>query len=157
MTNAWPWREKAKATGILIVRHIKKNTTYFIWIKKIKLEPAIISKLVTCQRITSKRYSTSIGRHLSPQYGQVIMVSGYPVLTAVNWLQHWCAICLQYQSSCSPKLARKCEIGFPVVRCTVTWLPNFLGWLDLLTHGASQARFAHQSYAKKTVLKFYTQ
>ena len=48
---------------------------------------------------TSKKYSTSMGRHLSPRYGQVILVSGYPVLTAVNWSQHWCAI----------KCARKCE------------------------------------------------
>ena len=78
--------------------------------KKIKLEPAIIWKLVTCQRITSKRYSTSMGRHLSPRYGQVILVSGYPVLTAVNWSQHWCAICVQYQFSCATKLATKCEI-----------------------------------------------
>ena len=41
--------------------------------------------------------------------------------------------------------------GCPVVRtggrCTVTWLPNFLGWVDLLTHGAPQARFARQSSA----------
>ena len=51
-----------------------------------------------------------MGRHLSPRYGQVILVSGYPVLTAVNWLQHWCTICVQYQSSCATKLARKCEI-----------------------------------------------
>ena len=51
-----------------------------------------------------------MGRHLSPRYGQVILVSGYPVLTAVNWSQHWCAICVQYQSSCAPKLARKCGI-----------------------------------------------
>ena len=56
-----------------------------------------------------------MGRHLSPRYGQVILVSGYPVLTAVNWSQHWCAICVQYQSSCAPKLARKCEIEH--------WLP----------------------------------
>ena len=76
----------------------------------IKLEPAIIWKLVTCQRITSKRYSTSMGRHLSPRYGQVILVSGYPVLTAVNWSQHWCPICVHYQFSCALKLARKYEI-----------------------------------------------
>ena len=31
-----------------------------------------------------KKYSTSMGRHLSPRHGQVILVSGYPVLTAVN-------------------------------------------------------------------------
>ena len=92
---------------------MKQNISYEL--KKIKLEPAIIWKLVTCQRITSKRFSTSTGRHLSPRYGQVILVSGYPVLTAVNWSQHWCAICVQYQSSCAPKLARKCEIEH--------WLP----------------------------------
>ena len=128
MTNAWPWWEKSKATvfpacsswlnfrvrgqfeiKILIVRHI--NTTYFIWIfKKIKLEPAIIWKLVTCQRITSKRYSTSMGRHLSPRYGQVILVSRYLVLTAVNWSQHWCPICVSVFLCSDPKLAKKYEI-----------------------------------------------
>ena len=58
-----------------------------------------------------------MGRHLSPRYGRVILVSGYPVLIAVNFFR-------------APKLARKCESkhGFPVVRtdgrslvwCTVT-------------------------------------
>ena len=125
--------------------------------KKIKVEPAIIWKLVICQRITSKRYSTLMVRHLSPRYGQVILVSGYPVLTAVNWSQHLCTICVQYQSSCATKLAGKCEIEqwfscgadgrAGCGRCTVTWLPNFLGWVDLLTHGAPQARFARQSSA----------
>ena len=122
---------------------------------KIKLEPAIIWKLVTCQQITLKRYSTSMGRHLSPRYDQVILVSGYPVLTAVKWSQDWCAICLQYQSSCAPKLESVIEHWLPCGadgragwgRCTVTWLPNFLGWVDLLTHGAPQARFARQSSA----------
>ena len=72
VTNAWSWWAKPKATvcpacnswlnfrvrdqfeiKILIVR--QKYTTYFIQIKKeIKLEHAIIRKLVTCQRITSK-------------------------------------------------------------------------------------------------------
>jgi len=51
-----------------------------------------------------------MGRHLSSRYGQVILVSGYPVLTAVNWSQHWCPICLHYEFSCAPKLARKYEI-----------------------------------------------
>ena len=52
----------------------------------------------------------------------------------------------------APKLARKCESkhwfpcgadGRSFVRCTVTWLPNFLGWVDLLTHGAPLARASH--------------
>ena len=57
-----------------------------------------------------KKYSTSMGRHLSQRYGQAILISGYPVFTAVNWSQHWYAICVQYQFSCASKLARKCEI-----------------------------------------------
>ena len=62
----------------------------------------------------------------------------------------------------APKVARKCESkhwyacgadgraagGRAGGRCTVTWLPNFLGWVDLLTHGAPEARFARQSSAK---------
>ena len=31
-----------------------------------------------------KKYLTSMGQHLSPRYGQMILVSEYPVLTAVN-------------------------------------------------------------------------
>ena len=56
-----------------------------------------------------------MSRHLSPRYDQVILISGYPVLTAVNWSEHWCTMCVQYQSSCAPKLA-KVNTGFPVVR-----------------------------------------
>ena len=129
MTNAWPCWEKSKATGMCSLpvktgwilasevslkskfncaAHKTQHISYEF--KKNKVEPAIIWKLVTCQRITSKRYSTSMGQHLSPRYGQVILVSRYPVLTAVNWSQHWCAICAQYQSSCAPTLARKCDI-----------------------------------------------
>ena len=106
-----------------------------------------------------------MGRHLSQGYGQVILVSGYPALTAVNWSQHWCAI-------------HGCDISLPVLpnwqksvrikhwfssgadgraggRCTVTWLPNFLGWADLLTHGAPQARFARQSSTINLAELFY--
>ena len=50
-----------------------------------------------------------MGRHLSPRYGQVILVSGYPVLTAVNWSQHWCPICVSVFLCSDPKLARKYE------------------------------------------------
>ena len=91
-----------------------------------------------------KRYTTSMGRHLSPRYGRVILVSGYPDLIAVNFF--W-----------APKLARKCESkhGFPVVRtdgpslvwCTVTYqiLPNFLGWVDFLSYRAPPTRRAWSS------------
>ena len=86
-----------------------------------------------------------MGRHLSPRYGQVILVSGYPVLTVVNWSQYWCAISFLLGSQ-TTAVARKCESkhwfpcgtdGRPAGgRCTVTWLPNFLGWVGLLSYGA---------------------
>ena len=70
---------------------------------------------------------------------------------------------MQYQSSCAPKLARKCGIehwfscgadgraaGGPVYGHVIT---NFLGWVDLLTHGAPQARFARQSSATNYLLR----
>ena len=81
-------------------------------------------------------------RHLSRRYGQVILVSGYLVLTAVNWSQHWNAISYSW----APKVVRKCESKHWLScgadgrsaggRCTVTWLPNLLGWVDLLSYGA---------------------
>ena len=47
-----------------------------------------------------------MGRHLSPRYSQVILVSGYLVLKAVNGSQHWRVSVFL----CSdPKLARKYE------------------------------------------------
>ena len=105
----------------------------------------IIWKPVTCQRITSKKYSTSMGWHLSPRYGQEILVSGYLVSTAVNWSQHWCEISFLLGS-----LVRRYEskhwffcgadVWRSVGRCTVTWLPNFLGWVDLLSYGAPPTR-----------------
>ena len=64
---------------------------------------------------------------------------------------------MQYQSSCAPKPARKCglNIGWPVVRTDGQRAGGvrsrdyqmFLGWVDFLTHGAPQARFARQSSA----------
>ena len=62
-----------------------------------------------------KNTRPSMGRHLSPRYGQVILVSRYLAFTAINWSQHWCAIGVQYQFSYAPKRARKCEIKH--------WLP----------------------------------
>ena len=87
------------------------NITYFIRISnKTKPEHVIIWKLVTCQQITStlKKYSTSMGQHLSPRYSQVILVGGYPVLTAVTLMCNICAISVFLCSQI--KLARKCEI-----------------------------------------------
>ena len=172
MTNAWPWWEKSKATvfpacnswlnfrirgqfeiKILIVRHI--NTTYFIWIKKNKLEPAIIWKLVTCQRITSKntrpRWVDTWARDTARWYWsadtlfwQLSIDHNIDVPSVFSWAP-W-----------APKVARKCDTMHWYVcgadgrsaggRCTVTWLPNFLRWVDLLTHGALLARARELRY-----------
>ena len=54
------------------------------------------------------------------------------------------------------------NIGFPVVRTDGQRaggpvyghvITNFLGWVDLLTHGAPQARFARQSSATNNLLR----
>ena len=109
--------------------------------KKIKLEPAIIWKLVTCQRITSKntrpRWVDTWARDT---------VRWYWSADTLFWqlsIDH--NIDVQLVFSWAPKLARKCESkhwfpcgadGRSVALCTVTWLPNFLGWVDLLSYGA---------------------
>ena len=56
------------------------------------------------------------------------------------------SVFLCYQTS--QKVHVRLNIGFHVVRtdgrkdgrCTVTWLPNFLGWIDFLSYGAPLAR-----------------
>ena len=66
-----------------------------------------------------------MGPHLSQRYGQVILVSGYPVLTAVNWWKHWCPTCVHYQFSYAPKLARKYEIErWSRSRKTINWVAD---------------------------------
>ena len=75
-----------------------------------------------------------MGRHLSPRYGQVILVSGYLVLTAVNWSmdiihdwsQHWCAISFLWSWAMrNPKLQKKPLIQ-PVIRNVGSQLLNQL-------------------------------
>ena len=108
---------------IVIVRgDTDTNTTYLIWIEK------------------KVKYSTLMGRHLS--------------LDTVRW--YWSADTLFWQlsiddnidvqsaSSWAPKVARKCE-GKHWYACgadgrSVTWLPNFLGWVDYLSNGAPPTR-----------------
>ena len=96
-----------------------------------------------------------MGRHLSPRYGHVILVSGCPVLIVVNWSQHWYAISFLLGSQASSSESKhwfSCGAdGRSAVggRCTVTWLPIFLGWVDLLRYGAPPTR-AWSSAIRKT-------
>ena len=94
---------------ILIVRHI--NTTYFTRILKKWTWACDHLKTSNLSADNFKKYLTSMGRHLSRRYSQVILVSGYPVLTAVNWSKHWCPICVHYQFSCAPKLVKSMRLN----------------------------------------------
>ena len=162
MTNAWPWWEKSKATAFpacnwrptsvwnqnfssaahkhnLFPMHFKKNWTW----------ACDYLKTSNLSADNFKKYSTSMGRYLSPRYSQVIMVSGYPVLTAVNWSQHGCAACATTRLHLGSQLARKCEIehwfpcgakgraiGRSLYGHVITKI-NFLGWLDCLSYGTT--------------------
>ena len=56
------------------------------------------------------------------------------------WLSYFTLVCLWCRRT----------VGRAVCRCTVKWLPNFLGWLDyfiFFTHGVLLARFARESSA----------
>ena len=67
------------------------KTTYFICIlKKLNLSlQSFEKKQLTTDNF--KKHSNSVGRYLSPRYGQEILVSGYTVLTVVNEIKHWYA------------------------------------------------------------------
>ena len=71
--------------------------------KKIELDPASNLSVDYFKKILT----TLMGQHLSLQYGQVILITGYPILTAFNLSQHECAIS---GCTCAPKLVRKCEM-----------------------------------------------
>ena len=70
---------------LIVPGHSDMNTTYISYesLEKINLSQRS-SENGNFSADNFKKYSTSMGRHLSPQYGQVILVSRYPVLTAVN-------------------------------------------------------------------------
>ena len=76
---------------------------------------------------------TSMGRYMSPRYDQVILVSGYPVLTAVNCSQHWCPICVHCQFPVLSNLLESMRLN--IDRDLVSGqLPNKSRHLDELTH-----------------------
>ena len=57
------------------------------------LEPAIQSTTSPWSAVNFKeKQLSSIWSNLSPRCGHVILVSGYLVLTGVNWPNHWCPI-----------------------------------------------------------------
>ena len=80
---------------------------------------------------------TSMGQHLSPRWGHVILVNGYPVLTTFPW--------------CGRQTHRRAD----------KWLPKFtfLGWIKnqiLLAMRLSSRRLAHSWSSAKTYLNLKT-
>ena len=168
MTNAWPRWEKSKTTvfpacnswlnfrvrgqfeiKLLIVRHI--NTTYFMSLKKKNYTWA-------CDHLKTSNCSTKKILDLdgwtpeptirSSDTGQ--RISCFDSRQLITTLM--CNMCTISVFLCSQTCQKvRLTIGMSVVRtdgrsfvrCTVTWLPNFLGWVDLLTHGAPLARASH--------------
>ena len=117
------------------------NTTYLIWIlKKSKREPSIIWKRINCQRITSKILdldgSTPEPAIRSGDTGQRI--------PCFDSCQLMTALMCNQASSWAPKVARKCKskhwYACGADGRSVTWLPNFLGWIDYLSYGAPPTR-----------------
>ena len=85
-----------------------------------------------------------MGRHLSPRYGQVILVSSYPVLKAVNWSQHWCAISFRLGSQTTILVKTFGTLCFRWGICNSSWpLPP---WTVL--DATSQTLFTYFAYAK---------
>ena len=83
--------------------------------------------------VSLKLCETSMGQHLSPRWGHVILVNGYPVLTTFPWC------------------------GRQMDRGTDKWLPKFkfLGWIKnqiLLATRLSSHRLAHPWSSAKTYL-----
>ena len=108
MINAWQWESQKRLpslqvkAGWIVASEVSSKSQFLkcgSWTRLIsyaflKNEPAIIWKVATCQRITSKNHSNSLGRYLSPRYGQAILVSWNIILTAVNQSKHGCTISL---------------------------------------------------------------
>ena len=112
-------------------------------------------KPVTCQRIPSKNtrpgWVDTWARDKVSETGQRIpCFDSCQLITTL--------MCNQFSHGLSglPKQLEsvRVNIGITVVRtdglrrCTVTWLPNFLRWVNLLTHGAPLARFARGASLK---------
>ena len=101
---------------LIVLGHSDINTKYFIRI--LKNEPAIIWKLVTCQRITSKEYSTWIDTvrwywSADTLFWQLSIDNNIDVQSVFSWAP-W-----------APKVARKCESKhfyfFGMGRFTYPW------------------------------------
>ena len=77
------------------------------------------------------------GSTLSPRYGQVILVSwSAPLFDSCQLITTlMCNICVQYQSSCAPKLARKCKIEH--------WLPCGAVYGHVITKFSEMGRFTY--------------
>ena len=120
------------------MRHV--NTIYFIWIfKKIKLKPAIIWKLVTCQRITSKntrpRWVNTWARDTVKWYWSADTLFWQLSIDHNIDVQWMCALsvflCSQISYLESTRLNIDCEL---VKQLVSGQLPNKSRHLNELTH-----------------------
>ena len=67
-------------------------TTYFLCILRKITWACDHLKTSNLSADNLKSHANTMGRYLSQLCGHLILVSGYPVLTAVNWPQHGCVM-----------------------------------------------------------------
>ena len=135
--------------------------TQHIWyesLEKINLSLQSFDTLVICQRITRPWWVDNWARGKVRWYWSVDTLF-WQLSTDHN-------IDVQLVFSWAPKLARKCEskhwfpcgadgssgrrvVGQSVSQCKVTWLPNFLGWVDYHISLGMELRPRAWSSAKK--------
>ena len=87
----------------------------------------IIWILVTCQRITSKN-STSMGKHLSPRYGQMILVNGYPCFDRIDFCNRRITDSLLSPTSYSIFCSTSFEQPPRTSKMMLYWLTLFSGY-----------------------------
>ena len=95
--------------NIFIVPHIQ-NTTYFIWTKKILTWACDHLKTSNLPADNFKKIFDLDGSTPEPAIGSGDTFQRIPCFDSCQLITTlMCNICVQYQSSCAPKLARKCE------------------------------------------------
>ena len=77
-------RGKFEVKFLIVLGHSDINKTYFIYIFKTQTWACDHLKSSNLSADNFKKHSNSVGRYLSPRYGQAILVSRNTILTAVN-------------------------------------------------------------------------
>ena len=160
VTNAWPWWEKSKA-GWIVASKVSLKSKFKGAAHKHNIfhMNSKRKKLTACDHLKTSNLSAD-------NFKKMVDLDGLTPEPAIRtgdtgqqipFLSIDHSTDVQYECNISfPVFPNSLEsvrlnIGFPVVRrtrglCRITWLPNFLGWVDLLTYGAPLPRVELRYY-----------